>query len=73
MNQTQQLNEIIAHLPEQAIAEVIDFAEFVAHKLAKTRGNDPLENLIGSMKNSDVFAGRDPLEIQQEMRSEWVR
>jgi hypothetical protein len=33
MNQTQQLNEIIAHLPEQAIAEVIDFAEFVAHKL----------------------------------------
>lgn len=31
------------------------------------------ESLIGCLKHSLVFGGRDPLEIQREMREEWER
>jgi hypothetical protein len=72
MTYAQRIIELAGQLPEPVLAEIVDFAEFLAQKQQKIEGQ-PLEYLIGSMKNSPVFAGCDPLEIQQEMRSEWAR
>jgi hypothetical protein len=73
MTYAQRMIELAGQLPEPVLAEIVDFAEFLVQKQQKIAADQSLEHLIGSMKNSPVFAGRDPLEIQQEMRSEWVR
>ncbi|WP_348944143.1 DUF2281 domain-containing protein [Chitinibacter sp. FCG-7] len=73
MTQAQRLIELANTLPEAALAEVVDFAEFVAQKQARATAVEPLEHLIGSLKEDPAFANCDPLAVQNEMRNEWVR
>lgn len=60
-------------LPEPAIAELLDFAEFLREKTIHRHTNSNevlLVDLIGGLENSATFAG-DPLEIQKQLRDEW--
>jgi len=73
MTTTEKLYSALQDLPEPAIEEILDFAEFLRGKMMhrQTHSNTELLNdLIGGLENSTTFAG-DPLEIQKRLRNEW--
>lgn len=69
------LNRIIQtvrELPEASAAEVLDFAEFLqTRKSARAVAGGDFESHFGSLKNTPLFQGRDPVDIQREIRDEW--
>jgi hypothetical protein len=69
------LNRIIQtvrDLTEANAVEVLDFAEFLhARKPDPEISQGNLESHFGSLKNSPIFQGRDPVEVQREMRDAW--
>ena len=66
------LNRIIQtvqDLPEASAAEVLDFAEFLqSRKVARAVAAGDFERHFGNLKNAPLFQGRDPVEVQREMR-----
>jgi len=72
MTMAERLLEVGSQLPPPALAELIDFAEFLRQKTAlhQSSGSGSLLELMGGLENSATFAG-SPLEIQRKMRHEW--
>jgi len=73
MTTAEQLYETVKDLPDPAIAELLDFAEFLRGK--KFHGHKDLSDLllldlIGGLENSATYHG-DPLALQQRLRDEW--
>ena len=56
--------------------EVIDFLEFIEAKAktdsAPAKPEQSWDEFMGCLKDSNAFAG-DPVEIQRQMRDEWVQ
>lgn len=64
--------QTVRELPEASAAEVLDFAEFLqARKTVRGIEGGAFENYFGRLKDSPLFQGRDPVEVQREMRYEW--
>ena len=72
MTMVEKLYEIGSKLPPPALAELLDFAEFLRHKNVSTQSvpHMSLAGLRGGLEDSATFAG-SPLEIQEKMRREW--
>ena len=72
MTKVEQLYEVGRKLPPPALAELLDFAEFLHQKNLppKLTPHMPLAELGGGLENSAAFAG-SPIEIQEKMRREW--
>jgi hypothetical protein len=72
MTKVEQLYEVGSKLPPTALAELLDFAEFLQQKCIQSipPRHELLEELKGGLENSSTFAG-SPLSIQEKMRSEW--
>lgn len=72
MTMAERLLEVGSQLPPPALAELIDFAEFLKQKTAlhQPLNRGSLLELRGGLENSVTFAGT-PLEIQEKMRHEW--
>lgn len=72
MTMVEKLYELGSKLPPPALAELLDFAEFLHQKNEPAPNGQPksLAELVGGLENSKTFAG-SPLEIQEEMRREW--
>lgn len=71
MTTTEKLYQTVQDLPEPALAELLDFAEFLRIKSARHQSSGKsLTELSGGLENSATFAG-DALEIQRRMRNEW--
>jgi hypothetical protein len=73
MSNTSRLYDLINALPDAAIAEVVDFAEFLRDKRLMAdapTNNEPLIDLAGGLEASANFSG-DPLSLQDRMRDEW--
>lgn len=73
MTTAEKLYKTTKELPEQVIAEVLDFAEYLRQKMIKPKKvvtKKRLIDLAGGLESSDVFAG-DPLKIQKDLRDEW--
>lgn len=73
MTMVDQLYEVGSQLPPPALAELLDFAEFLRQKNTPTRTTQsiPLADLGGGLEDSVAFAG-SPLAIQEKMRNEWA-
>lgn len=57
-------------MPEQVIAEILAFAEFLRSKMRNRSlnvGDELLVNLMGGLENSITFAGQ-PLMIKKQLR-----
>jgi hypothetical protein len=73
MTTTERLYKVVEDLPEPALAEVLDFAEFLRSKLILNQAStndDLLIDLAGGLERSVAFSG-DPLVIQKRLRDEW--
>ncbi len=73
MTTTEKLYKAVQDMPEPAIAELLDFAEFLRSKIRNRSANSSdelLVNLMGGLENSVTFAG-EPLGIQKRLRDEW--
>jgi len=73
MTATENLLEKAKNLPEQLVAELLDFAEFLQNKeVSKQRQSQDclLIDLRGGLEHSDTFS-EDPLVIQNRCRDEW--
>ena len=72
MTMAEKLYEVSSKLPQPALAELLDFAEFLHQKNvpAKSAQHLSLAELKGGLEDSATFAG-SPLEIQEKMRREW--
>lgn len=72
MTMAEQLYEVGSKLPPPALAELLDFAEFLRQKcaLVPAMQHQSLAELRGGLEDSATFAGL-PLAIQEEMRREW--
>ncbi len=72
MTMADQLYEVGSKLPPPALAELLDFAEFLRQKCAPVpvMPHVSLAELRGGLEDSAIFAG-SPLAIQEEMRREW--
>lgn len=73
MNITEKIYEVGKGLPEQALAELLDFAEFLSQKQARKETAAPetsLSELRGGLEHSANFAG-DSVQIQERLRNEW--
>ena len=73
MTTTEKLYKAVQDLPEPAIAEVLDFAEFLRSKMrngSANGGDELLVALMGGLENSATFAG-ESLVIQRRLRDEW--
>ena len=71
MTMTERLYEVGKDLPPTALAELLDFAEFLRQK--NCRGGvatGMLATLKGGLEESTTFAG-SPLAIQEHLRNEW--
>jgi len=73
MTTTEQLYKTVKDLPESAISELLDFAEFLHRK--NFNGHTSLSDLllldlIGGLENSATYSG-DPLALQKQLRDEW--
>ncbi len=73
MSNAERLIELARQLPEPLLSEVIDFAEYLAHKQAgaTVAGGAGFDAFFGQLKQQPLFEGRDSLTVQQELRSEW--
>lgn len=73
MTTTEKLYKAVQDLPEPAIAEVLDFAEFLRSKMhneSANSGDELLVSLKGGLENSVTFSG-ESLVIQKRLRDEW--
>jgi len=73
MTTTERLYKAVQDLPEPAIAELLDFAEFLRAKMRNGSVNSSDELLVdlrGGLENSVIFAG-ESLAIQKRLRDEW--
>lgn len=72
MTMAEQFYEVGSKLLPPALAELLDFAEFLRQKCAPVPAmrHLSLAELRGGLENSATFAGL-PLAIQEEMRREW--
>lgn len=73
MTTAEKLYEALKGLPEPAIAELLDFAEFLRTRKLREKPqtkNDLLIELQGGLENSATFADT-PLSIQKRLRDEW--
>lgn len=67
MTIAEKLYEAVHDLPEPAIAEIIDFAEFLRSKIRNSSvssSDELLVSLTGGLENSVTFAG-ESLEISK--------
>lgn len=73
MSNAQRLIELAQELPEAVLGEVVDFAEYLKQKQAGSTAAqaDSFAAHFGALKDSPLFGGRDPLEVQKELRDEW--
>lgn len=71
MTMAEQLYEVGSKLPPPALAELLDFAEFLRQKCAPPY---PAQRIslaeLRGLEDSPTFAG-SPLSIQKKMRREW--
>ncbi len=73
MTTTERLYKAVENLPEPALAEILDFAEFLRSKINLKQAcpsNELLIDMAGGLEHSVTFAG-DPLLIQKRLRDEW--
>lgn len=73
MNNASKLYETIKDFSEPALAEILDFAEFLRQKqmLMRTDADEALlTSIVGGLENSETFRG-DSLGQQFRMRDEW--
>jgi hypothetical protein len=64
------LNQLLKHLPPQAKKELIDFAEFLNKKYAKTAKKKTLRlNWAGGLQGYDDDI--DPVELQHKIADIW--
>jgi len=81
MNAADKLYELVKALPEDQVAELLDFAEFLLQKRSRQASSEavsdteslqkrPLSTYAGILKDSPTFQG-DPVEIQRQLRNEW--
>ena len=72
MTMAEQLYEVGSKLPPPALAELLDFAEFLRQKSMSSSlaPNLSLTELKGGLEDSLTFVGT-PMEIQEKMRREW--
>ena len=73
MTMVDRLYEVGSQLPPPALAELLDFAEFLRQRNAPAHATKPvpLTELGGGLEDSVAFAGA-PLAIQDKMRNEWT-
>ena len=72
MTMTERLLEVGNMLPQSALAELLDFAEFLRQKTAhqQTLQGRSLAELGGGLEKSITFADSS-LAIQEKIRHEW--
>ena len=72
MTMVEQLYEVGSKLPAPALAELLDFAEFLRQKSLPPQSGKlvSLAELGGGLEDSATFAG-SPVELQEKMRREW--
>ena len=72
MTMVEQLYEVGSKLPAPALAELLDFAEFLRQKSLPPKSGQrvSLAELGGGLEDSATFAGSH-LELQEKMRREW--
>lgn len=73
MTTTERLYKAVQDLPEPAIAELLNFAEFLRSKMRNGSADSRDELLLdlkGGLENSVIFAG-ESLAIQKRLRDEW--
>ena len=73
MSTTSRLYEAIKDFPDQVLAEIVDFAEFLRDKRLLSppvASDESLTKLAGGLENSVNFA-EEPLSLQARMRDEW--
>ena len=72
MTMVEQLYQVGSKLPPPALAELLDFAEFLRQKSLPPQSAQrvSLAELGGGLEDSATFAG-SPLELQEKMRREW--
>jgi hypothetical protein len=72
MTMAEQLYEVSSKLPPPALAELLDFAEFLRQKCTppSPAQHGSLAALMGGLEDSSTFAGT-PMAIQEKMRREW--
>jgi hypothetical protein len=72
MTIVEKLYEVSGKLPPPALAELLDFAEFLHQKNTPIQSAQhmSLAGLSGGLEDSVTFAG-SPVKIQEKMRREW--
>ena len=72
MTMVERLYEVGSKLPPPALAELLDFAEFLRQKNmpAQSAQGMCLAELQGGLEHSTTFA-ESPMKIQENMRREW--
>lgn len=72
MTMAEKLYEVGSKLPPPALAELLDFAEFLRQRSAPPQAEQHLSlaELGGGLEDSATFTG-SPLSIQEKMRREW--
>lgn len=73
MTTAEKLYEVSGKLPPSALAELLDFAEFLRQRSSspsETGETVTLLELAGGLEDSKVLAG-SPMEIQEKLRHEW--
>lgn len=72
MTMVEQLYEVGSKLPPPALAELLDFAEFLRQRTLPPQSAQQmsLAELGGGLEDSATFQG-SPLALQEEMRREW--
>ena len=81
MGTPERIYELVKALPENQAAEILDFAEFLLHKVnLQAEQNSPLKeppqsgrllsDYAGILKDSPNF-NEDPVELQRRLRDEW--
>jgi len=72
MTMTERLLEVGCTLPQPALTELLDFAEFLRQRAVPARIIQPgtLAELCGGLEDSLTFAD-SPLSLQEKVRHEW--
>lgn len=72
MTIAEQLFDVGSKLPPPALAELLDFAEFLQKRCSVPQAvqHVSLAELSGGLENSTTFTGT-PVAIQEAMRREW--
>jgi len=72
MTIAEQLFDVGSKLPPPALAELLDFAEFLQKKCPTPQATRQvsLAELSGGLEDSTTFTGT-PMAIQEAMRREW--